>query len=246
MTTLDPPMSKVPQQALLDDAGLNRQHVFDLADLPADLTAPLAPTARETQLILFGHAGRRLWERVQADHAGATLATRHPIDEYSVRIVEQWVRQALPGAHARFVYPFGLPAGLHVALQRLGTLAGWHHPSPFMVGIDATWGSWFAYRAVLLTDTTLPASAPEDLGHPCPTCSRKPCITACPGQALESGTLDMQACRRQRLAENSPCALGCVARTACPVGVEHRYELSQIQHSGRGSLAAISRHVTRR
>ena len=48
----------------------------------------------------------------------------------------------------------------------------------------------------------MPASAPEDLGHPCTTCSRKPCITACLGQALDSGPLDMQACRRQRLAEN--------------------------------------------
>lgn len=236
-------MSNLPLQSLLDDAGLNRQHVFDLAGLPADLLAPLAPSAQDTQLILFGHAGRRLWERVQVELAGRTVSAEHPIDEYSVRTVERWVRQALPGAHVRFVYPFGLPVGQHVGLQHLGSLAGWHHPSPFMVGVDATWGSWFAYRAALLTDSSLPPSAPEDLGNPCLSCAHKPCISACPGKALDSGTMEMQACHRQRLADDSPCALGCVARQACPVGAEHRYDLSQIQHSGRGSLAAIRRYL---
>lgn len=239
-----PPMANLPLQSLLDDAGLNRQHVFDLAGLPPDLVTPLAPSARETRLVLIGHAGRRLWERVQAEQARGTLATAHPIDDYSVRAVQQWAGQVVPGAHLRFVYPHGLPPGQHVGLQRLGSLAGWHHASPFRVGIDATWGSWFAYRVALLTDAVLPPSVPVDWGHPCLTCVDKPCITACPGRALDRGTLDLPACHRQRLAAGSPCALGCEARQACPVGAEHRYALSQIQHSGRGSLAVIRRHST--
>ena len=55
-----PVMPNLPRHALLDDAGLNRQHVFNLADLPADLLAPLDLRPGETQLLLFGHAGRRL------------------------------------------------------------------------------------------------------------------------------------------------------------------------------------------
>ena len=58
----------------LNAAGLNRQFVFDLADLPADIVAKLAPQAGERQLILFGHAGRRLWACVQA----AGMAHRAP------------------------------------------------------------------------------------------------------------------------------------------------------------------------
>ena len=49
-------MPNLPRHALLDDAGLNRQHVFNLADLPADLLAPLDLRPGETQLLLFGHA----------------------------------------------------------------------------------------------------------------------------------------------------------------------------------------------
>lgn len=232
-------MQNLPLPSLLDDAGLNRQHVFDLAALPGDLLEPLAPTPRETQLLLFGHAGRRLWDRVQAEG----MATAHPVDGYSMRTVEHWLRLALPTAQARFVYPIGLPQGRHVALQRLGSLAGWHHASPFMVGVDAEWGSWFAYRAVVLTDTQLPPSVVEDRRHPCLACSLKPCITACVGHALDHGSMDSDACMHQRLKDGSPCAQACPARQACPVGAEHRYDESQIRHGAAHSLAAIRRHL---
>lgn len=229
----------IPLKAQLDDAGLNRQHVFELARLPADLLAPLEVAGHERQLILFGHAGRRLWERVQAEG----LRSGHPIDEYSMRTVEQWIAHALPGARFRFVYPRGLPAGRHLGLQRLGTLAGWHHASPFMVGVDAQWGSWFAYRAALLADTDLPASPMHDHGQPCVSCDAKPCIRACPAGALDAGTMDAPACQAHRLLPDSPCALGCLARQACPVGAQHRYEPGQIRHSSAGSLAAIRKIV---
>lgn len=235
-------VSAIPQQPMLDEAGLNRQHVFDLGQLPADLLAPLSMAPHERQLILFGHAGRRLWQRVQAD----TSLSAHPIDTYSVRTVERWLAAALPRARYRFVYPQGLPKGQHVGLQRLGSIAGWHHASPFMVGVDAQWGSWFAYRAAVITDTDLPPSPAQDHAHPCHSCQAKPCISACPAGALDSGTMDFDACQRQRLADHSPCAVGCLARQACPVGAEHRYEDSQIRHSSAGSLQAMRRIVIQR
>ncbi|KAF7598120.1 MAG: hypothetical protein CGU28_14370 [Candidatus Dactylopiibacterium carminicum] len=231
-------MNRLPASQFLDDAGLNRQHVFDLAALPADLLAPLQPRAHECRLILFGHAGRRLWECVQAEG----LRREHPIDEYSVRTVESWLANALPAAQARFVFPAALGT-VQVGLQRLGALAGWHHAAPFMVGVDAKWGSWFAYRAVILIDTALPVSEPEDLGHPCSGCKEKTCITACTAGALTEGVFNGPRCRAGRLAETSPCALGCLARMACPVGTEHRYEESQIRHSAAGSLAVLRRYA---
>lgn len=240
-------MPTLPLQALLDDAGLNRQHVFNLSQLPADLLAPLGLQPHERQLILFGHAGRRLWQQVQAGGApGAHPVDPHPIDAHSMRSVQHWLGQALPAARQRMVYPQGLPPGQHIGLQRLGALAGWHHAAPFMVGIDSHWGSWFAYRVVLLTDTDLPATPVQDLGHPCPTCSSQACIRACPAQALDAGHMDLAACQQQRLAEGSACAQACLARQACPVGAEHRYDDSQIRHGAAGSLAVIRRHVALR
>lgn len=229
---------KIPCQSLLDEAGLNRQHVFNVADLPKDLIEPLELKKSERQLILFGHAGRRLWECVQAERS----IVDHPIDTFSVRTVKEWLSRACPNAHVRFVYPMGMPQGKHVGLQRLGQIAGWHHPSPFMVGIDAKWGSWFAYRVAILTDTDFRVSEVEDNGDPCVTCSRKPCISACPANALDSGSMNTNLCMEYRIQDNSLCSLACIARQACPVGREHKYEKSQIQHSASGSLAVIKRY----
>ena len=226
--------ANLPATDFLNHAGLNRQHVFDLDALPADLVAPLTPAPHERQLILFGHGGRRLWECVQEEG----MRGMHPIDEYSVRVVESWLKLALPMARARTVFP----GTQRIGLQRLGAIAGWHRASPFMVGIDSVWGSWFAYRVAILTDTQLAASAPVDNGYPCTSCADKPCIEACTANALAGGTFNLTACNAGRLAANSRCALGCLARSACPVGAEHRYDESQIRHSASGSLATIRRY----
>ena len=228
-------MPNLPLHTMLDAAGLNQQHVFDLADLPADLLQPLSPRPTENRLILFGNAGRRLWDCVQSEG----MHGAHPIDDYSVRTVQAWLKQALPSASARFVYPFGLPAGKHVGLQRLGRLAGWHHSAPFMVGVHASWGSWFAYRAAILMESELPPSVADDLGHPCLGCDSKACISACLGRALDTGSMHMAACHQQRLQHGSPCAMACAARQACPVGAAHRYDDGQIRYGAAVSLAAI-------
>ncbi|HLO62689.1 MAG TPA: hypothetical protein VK165_06955 [Azonexus sp.] len=218
----------------LDQAGLNRQHVFDLAALPADLAGRLAIQGGERQLILIGHGGRRLWECVQASGLGG----EHPIDNYSTQTVERWFAACLPGHRYRILYPGEQPIGL----QALGELAGWHQPSPIMVGVDRQWGSWYAYRAVVLADTDLQPSVAQSGRSPCLDCPGQPCIAACPAGALRNGRFNLETCSRFRLQPESPCAHGCLARQACPVGSEHRYEPAQIEHSYSRSLAAIRQY----
>lgn len=211
-------------------AGLNRQHVFNLGELPADILGGLEPRPEERQLILLGHAGRHLWDCVQA----AGLPGEHPIDDYCRQTVARCFAEQLPGTAYRLAYPGAAPVGL----QALGTLAGWHHPSPFMIGVDRRWGSWFAYRAVILCATDFAPTPVVDHGSPCTDCREPPCIAACPAGA--AGTpFNLQACADERLHEDSPCAYGCLARNACPVGSEHRYAEAQIRHSFALSLAML-------
>ncbi len=240
-----------PLAQALDDAGLNRQHIFDCASLPANLRATLAAPARLGQLILLGHAGRRLWDRVQATH----LDDPDPIDRYSMATVDRIFEQFLPNRERRCCYPGPTPIGL----QALGRLAGWHHASPFMVGIDPDWGSWFAYRLVLLVDSHFLPTPRVDREHACLNCATQPCLAACPPQALgqcrpppfdraieqdshfdSDQHFNFARCRDWRLRPDSPCAEGCLARQACPVGSEHRYDSAQIRHSYRRSLAMLA------
>ena len=221
-------------------AGLNRQHVFDLAALPAEITATLGATAGFRQLILLGHGGKRLWECVQA--AGG--AGGDPIDDYCARVVADWFSAELPGHRYRIVYPGSPP----VPLQQLGTLAGWHHPTPFMVGIDPEWGSWYAYRAVVLADTGFCPSravdrAPQEVplggSSPCTGCQARPCITACPAAAMDGASFALEKCIAYRKCDDSKCIHTCLARVACPVGSEYRYDEDQLRHTYSISLQTI-------
>jgi hypothetical protein len=219
----------------LNLAGINRQHVFSLASLPAEVRATLGDTGGFRQLILLGHGGRLLWDCIKAGGMGG----EHPIDDYSVQTVRRWFADFLPGQCYRILYPGECAVGL----QQLGQLAGWHQPSPFMLGIDAEWGSWFAYRAVVLADTDFLPFLPARQGNPCTACPDRPCISACPAGALDEDRFSLTRCADYRLQPDSACALACIARQTCPVGSAHRYDDEQIRHSYSRSLAMLRQIV---
>ncbi|KAI5915171.1 hypothetical protein [Thauera sp. 2A1] len=224
--------------AALDAAGLNLQAVLDLADLPpqvvADLRRDFAPAHACRQIILIGNAGRAMWTALRA----AGVESDDPIDDFSVRTVMQWFAAQFPGHCCTLLYPGDKPLGL----QTLGRLAGWHQPTPFKLGILPQWGSWFGYRAALLTDTDLAPTAPLQMASPCASCAGRPCIAACPAQAMADGEFVLDKCARYRLQPDSRCRTACVARDACPVGREHRYDEEQVRHSYSVSLRAIEQY----
>ena len=231
--------------ARLADAGLNLHAVFGVAALPATVRSALGSPDPNWCLLFVGHGGRALWRRIEAMRA--SLPPDHPIDAYSTQVVRDALRACYPGAHSTFVYPQPLGAPLAVDLQQLGALAGWHHPAPFRVGINAIWGPWFAYRALVLTDAPLMPTPRVELGAPCASCSGRPCLAACPAGALDADAacFDLARCLEYRLAPDSRCALSCLARLACPVAVEHRYEEAQLAHSYGESLRMLRawRHI---
>jgi len=218
----------------LNEAGLNLQAVLDLDALPLALRNGIDPGHRYRQLILIGHGGRILWEQVQA----AGLQSEHPIDDFSCTIVKAWLAAQWP--ERAFVIAY--PGGDAVDLQALGKQAGWHHDSPFRVGINAVWGTWYAYRVLVLADTCLAPSPRVDGESPCLACSGRPCITACPGDALAEADFSLQKCVAYRRQPESLCRATCVARTMCPVRPEHRYPDAQIAHSYLRSLAMIEQY----
>lgn len=223
--------------ALLDAAGLNRQAVFDLDALPADVGATVrasAGAAGARQLILIGHAGRRLWQAMRA----AGTDGPDPVDRFSERTVRHWLAESAPHTRYTLLYPGATALGL----QRLGQLAGWHHAAPFMVGIDREWGSWFAYRAVVLADSAFEPSRPLATPHPCHGCAQRVCIASCPAGALDGGRFDFDRCAGYRKLADSQCAHGCPARVSCPLGSAHRYDEEQMRHIYGLSLQAIRQY----
>ncbi|HJV92806.1 MAG TPA: hypothetical protein VJ572_04970 [Azonexus sp.] len=223
-----------PDFSLLNEAGLNLQAIFNIDAMPPELKDDLRqrfdPEHRYRQLILIGHGGKAMWAAMKA----AGVAAEHPIDQFSLATTERW----LGGLPHAIVYP----AETSVGLQALGKLAGWHHASPFMVGINEIWGSWYAYRVVLLTASDFVPTPPQVTVSPCTRCQDKPCVAACPAGALNGDAFDLQKCIAYRKTPASRCKATCVARITCPVASDHRYSEEQIAHTYSISMRMIERY----
>ena len=222
----------------LDQAGLNLQAVLDLDALPAEMLAKLRqdhdPEHRYRQLILIGHAGQSMWNAVKA----AAIPSENPIDDFSVATVERWFATHFADSAHAIIYPGEGPVGL----QALGRIAGWHHVSPFMIGISETWGTWYAYRAVLLADTDLQPTVAVREDSPCTRCADRICIASCPAGALDDGAFVLEKCLSYRKEPASRCRATCLARVSCPVGSVHRYCDEQIAHTYSISMKMIARY----
>jgi Fe-S-cluster-containing hydrogenase component 2 len=103
-----------------------------------------------------------------------------------------------------------------------------------------------AYRVVVLANTfyeihdeTHDETQTNNLAEaPCGKCITRPCVDACPVGA-PGVTFDLQACMGERVREGSACAYQCLARNACPVGTEYRYDQDQMRYHYQKSLQLI-------
>lgn len=222
--------------AALDAVGLNLRAVFALDQLPDALRNECDPARNYSQLILIGNGGRAMWQAILRE--GGRSAD--PIDDFSVRAVRRWLAAQASGRSYEIVYP----GERLVGLQSLGECAGWHFASPFMVGINERWGTWFAYRVAVLADTDFEPTRPVPGESPCTACRPRPCVSACPGKAIEDSGFNLADCVRYRLRADSACQTTCMARLACPVRAEHRYDDEQIRHAYAISLRFIEQYQT--
>ena len=225
---------------ILDDAGLNLCAVFDIQNLPKDLLPSVQSIHKNKyqQLIVFAHAGKKMWQALQDS---PFQAVTNPIDSFSKHTVQQYLKHEHPEVEYQVVYPDEQQI---IPLQKLGFLAGWHHESPFRIGINQTYGSWFAYRVVVLANTNLTPTQTITAPSPCENCTDKPCITVCPAEALTTGNLSLQTCLNYRLKEHSKCQTTCLSRIRCSIANEHRYSHEQIQYHYTVSMETIRSYHT--
>lgn len=218
--------------------GLNLQAIIKLKQLSSEIIDQLKQTTNRfdhySQLLLIGHGGNLLWQNVKRWQQ--INQSKHPIDDFSILNVEEFLSKKLSSDDFEIVFPISNKP--YVNLQALGKIAGWHYPSPFALGVNQQWGSWFAYRAVVLLNshyvTQFPMTETDNSPSPCESCITRNCIQSCPVDALAGDSLDLSRCLSYRKQSNSDCKDRCVARMVCPVAKSHQYSLEQIQyHYGR-------------
>ena len=132
------------------------------------------------------------------------------------------------------------------AFTRLAECAGLGRPSLLGVLVHPVFGPWIALRAALLVPLILAAPRPADGFDPCPGCTERACVDACPAGAVTAAGWDVPRCAAHRLQAEDPCASRCHARFDCVIGRPYRYSPDALEyHQGR-ALAGIARHARTR
>ncbi|POF30587.1 hypothetical protein [Roseibium marinum] len=183
-----------------------------------DLPVPVLSAGRPAQsLVLIGSTGPAVWPVFMKSPEYAD-GKPDPLDRYTKRVLSECA--ARHGFEALF--PFEGPP--YHPFQQWALKCGGFSPSPLGVLAHGTFGLWAGFRAAFLSAARLPEASAMAEDGPCPTCADKPCLSACPVNAitLENG-YDVPACRAYLAADPaSDCWSGCLARRACPFGAPHR------------------------
>lgn len=212
---------------------------YDRAVPPSSRVAPLAPRGRG--IVVAGHGGDGFWRAYRSfcrEHPDHTAAP-DPVDRFTRAVV---LDAAADLAHERILFPFDYPA-VPVSFQHLGEAAGLGARSLLGVLVHPVYGPWIALRAAIVVAADVVAPRPADGFDPCPACTERPCIAACPVGAVGDGGWDVPRCAAHRLAATGNCAAGCTARIECVYGRAHRYSadaLAYHQAAARREMAAYS------
>ncbi len=167
-------------------------------------------------IVVVANGGVALWRAFRA--AMPVPEGDDPLDRFTRAVVEDAVGD-VPGARCHFPFD-AMPTALD--FQALGALAGLGRPSLVGVLVHPEFGPWIALRAAVVVPDDVAAPRPADDFDPCPTCVERPCIAACPVDAVGLRGWDVAGCVAHRLAADRHCADGCAARIACVYGRAHR------------------------
>jgi hypothetical protein len=182
--------------------------------------------------VLVGHLGGAFWPVFKAWHA-ANPDAADPLDAWSKEVIGSAAVEL--GGVA--VFPSDRP---FLPFQRWAMRAEGLKAGPLGLLMHPQAGPWHAYRGAILFAEPLCHPQPQPEPHPCDTCVAKPCLISCPVNSISPIGFDVQACRAHLASpEGAPCMTsGCLARNACPAGVEFRYSAEQQAFHQRAFLDA--------
>ena len=140
---------------------------------------------------------------------------KDPLDRWSLRVINRLAEQL----DAISFFPFGEGETMPFVKWALRTGQSFISPVNFLVHVDL--GLFVSFRGALGFEQKLHITELTK-GYPCEECTR-PCIVACPAEAISLNSYDDSKCREylKRQADKL-CDLGCMVRRSCPVGQDKR------------------------
>lgn len=202
-------------------------------------------------LLLVGHLGSSIWPDFSSS-AEYLSGQPHPLDAWSQRIGNSIAEQFPDDHRCVAVFPSDGPpyapflswSQLASQLQvsplglNLDPIAGLWHAFRFALIIGNLSVENRLYLSTI-KEQHLKTIKPNQNSLDCSSCPDQPCLNACPINAFQVGFYDMQACatylnnsvKADKSASQSPTLANqaacitesCLARRACPAGVEFTY-----------------------
>lgn len=183
-------------------------------------------------LLLLGAAGPEMWAAFAGspEHADGLP---DPMDRWSKRVINALADRFQ--SETRF--PFDGPPW--PPFLKWAQRGGGVWPSRLGMLIDEERGLWTSYRGALGFRQALDLPVKAERPRPCDTCAA-PCLTACPVNAFTEQGYDVDACAGHLRSEAGRSCLseGCLARRACPVGVDWSPKPQQASFHMRAFLAS--------
>eukprot|EP01037_Dinobryon_pediforme_P013475 gene13475-13590_t len=174
-------------------------------------------------LLLIGSVGQAGWSEFSKS-AEAQDQQPHPLDRWSQRLIDGLASQF--GAAA--FYPFGGPP--YQPFQMWAQRAEPVFSSPLGLLIHPLYGLSHSYRGALLVPEKLALPASSSMPNPCESCADRPCLSACPASAFSAAGHQLERCTHHLASAGQTCmTVGCLARNACPVGLDFPQSRAQIQ-----------------
>lgn len=218
-------------RAALEPYGLFLRGSVNFA--PGEAAPRLDSGEPAASVVLIGNIGGSIWEPFSGWRAGeADRGGADPLDEWS----KQVIRPVAESVGATTYFPSDPP---WQPFQQWAMRAEGLKASPLGILIHPRFGLWHGYRGALGFDRALPRTGSVATDHPCYDCPGKPCISACPVDALGTGLFNVGRCRTYLKAEAGAASClvdGCLSRDACPIGGDYRYPVEQL----RFHMAALS------
>ena len=192
---------------------------------PSDVLPDLPDGRAPAVVWMVGQVGSAVW----ASFAGSVFAgdgLPDPMDRWS-KSIGNAMAQACGGTA---LYPSDGPPWY--PFQQWAARAEPVQTSRLMLQIHPQHGLWHACRFALL----LPAVAPQDAAQLvipmasaldiCARCDGQPCLQACPVDAFTGTSYRVDDCAAHLHQPQGVACMqgGCLARRACPVGVDNRYK----------------------
>ena len=208
-----------------------------------------ARAAATRAIVVIGNGGGAFWAAYRSHVARhpADAARDHPLDDFTTAVMEEHVvpLAARLGVRAELHLPYRETTP-PVSFVHLAEAAGLGRRSLLGVLVHPEFGPWMALRAALLVDVALAAPRPAAGFDPCPSCATRPCLAACPADAVSHPAgWDVPRCVAFRVAraDANPCAGRCHARLACVYGRAHRYPDDALAHHHARAFAVMRRYA---